>query len=90
MAVIIAIHEIADPDRFWGGNLDLPDGTTLHSIFPRGDSTKAVCVWESDSVDTVRRLLDNQVGTATRNELFEVDTSHAGAMGLPTQAAARV
>jgi hypothetical protein len=89
MAIIIAIHEIADPNRFWGGNLDLPEGTALHSIFPRGDSTTAVCVWESDSVDTVRGLLDDQVGTASRNELFEVDTQHAGATGLPAGVTAR-
>jgi hypothetical protein len=90
LAFIIAIHEIADPERFWGGQLDLPAGTTLHSIFPRGDSRKAVCVWESDSPATVSRILDEQVGDASRNELFEIDTQHAGAMGLPAAATASV
>jgi hypothetical protein len=85
---IIAIHEIADPDRFWGGQLDLPEGTTLHSIFPRTDSRKAVCVWESDSPDTVKRILDEQVGDASKNEFFQIDTQHAGAYGLPAQATA--
>ena len=32
MAYIAAIHDIRDPDRFWGGQLDLPEGVQLHSI----------------------------------------------------------
>jgi len=44
VAYIAAIHDIGDPDRFWGGLLDLPEGMQLHSIWPRGDRTRAVCL----------------------------------------------
>ena len=59
---VIAIHQISDPDAFWGGELNLPDGTTLPSVLPNADGTRAVCVWESDSVDTVRNLVEGAAG----------------------------
>jgi hypothetical protein len=45
---IVAIHEISDPETFWGAaeGMDLPEGTTLHSAIPNEDGTRAVCVWE--------------------------------------------
>jgi hypothetical protein len=88
MTYIVAIHDIRDPDRFFGGQLDLPEGVQLHSIWPRGDRSKAVCLWEADTTEDVRSVLDSQVGDASVNELFEVDTANQAAMGLPTSAAA--
>ena len=41
---VIAIHEITDPDAFWGGQLDMPDGTELPTVAPNADGTRAVCV----------------------------------------------
>ena len=86
MAYIAAIHDIRDPDRFWGGSLDLPEGVQLHQIFPRDDRTRAVCLWEADSTDDVRSVLDTQVGDASVNELFEIDTQNPATMGLPSLA----
>jgi len=88
MAYIAAIHEIRDPDRFWGGQLDLPEGVQLHSIWPRGDRTRAVCLWEADTTDDVRNVLDSQVGEASVNELFEIDSANPAMMGLPASAGA--
>jgi hypothetical protein len=87
MAYFVAIHEIADPGRFWGGDLQLRPGMALHDIFPRGDASKAVCLWEADSADSIHQVLDDGVGDASRNEIFEVDTEHPAAQGLPTSAA---
>ncbi len=80
---IVAIHEISDPQTFWGAaeGLDLPQGTTLHSAIPNNDGTRAVCVWESDSVDTVRDFVDGNVGQVSKNEFFAVNEQNA--MGLP-------
>jgi hypothetical protein len=81
---IVAIHDISDPKTFWGAaeGLDLPDQTTLHSAIPNEDGTRAVCVWESDSVDTVRNFVDGNVGHVSKNEFYAVDEQNA--MGLPS------
>ena len=83
MAYIVAIHEIADPERFWGTSLELPSDVKLHSSFPREGGSRAVCLWEADSADTVRTILDDAAGDFSRNEFFEVDTAHPGTTGLP-------
>jgi hypothetical protein len=31
---VIAIHSISDPEAFWGGQLDLPEGTELPFVAP--------------------------------------------------------
>jgi hypothetical protein len=79
---VIAIHSISDPEAFWGGELDLPDGTTLPTVLPNGDGTRAVCVWESDSVGTVKNLVEGAAGEISSNEYFEVNADNA--QGLPS------
>jgi hypothetical protein len=78
---VIAIHSISDPDAFWGGSLDLPDGTELPAVLPNGDGTRAVCIWKSDSVDTVRDLVEGAAGEISENEYYEVNSGSA--QGLP-------
>lgn len=84
MGYIVAIHDISDPDRFWSAADPslIPPGVALHATYPREDGTRAVCLWEADSVDTVRDLIESATGDASRNEFFEVDPQHAGARGL--------
>jgi hypothetical protein len=91
MSYVVAIHEISDPDRFWGAAdpSAIPEGVTLHATYPRGDGARAVCLWEADSVDTVRDLVDGLAGDAARNEFFEADPQHMGALGLSPAAGAR-
>jgi hypothetical protein len=84
----IAIHAISDPQTFWAAAADLqpPEGTTLHSAIPNDDGSRAVCVWESDSLDTVRDFVESNAGEISKNEYFEVNEQNA--MGLPQSAAA--
>lgn len=84
MPYVVAIHDISDPDRFWSSAdaSKLPQGVALHATYPRADGSRAVCLWEADSVDTVRKLVDEVTGDASRNEFFEADPEHAGALGL--------
>jgi hypothetical protein len=86
MTYIVAIHEISDPERFWGAAdpSRVPPGIALHQSYPREGGTRAVCLWEADSVAVVRDLIEDVVGDASNNEFFEVDTTHAGLRGLPT------
>jgi hypothetical protein len=48
--------------------------------------TRAVCVWESESLDSVRDCVETTAGAITTNEYFEVDQQKA--TGLPTGATA--
>jgi hypothetical protein len=79
---VIAIHSISDPERFWGGPLDLPDGVSLHSVLPNYDGSRAVCVWEADSVGTVRDLVEGAAGEISNNEYYEVNGQSA--QGVPS------
>lgn len=87
---VVAIHTISDPQAFWGaaetGMGQIPDGTTLHSAIPSQDGSQTVCLWESDSVATVRDLVEDMVGHVSTNEYFPVDDQQA--VGLPAPAPA--
>ena len=81
---VIAIHSISDPESFWGGELDLPDGVTLQSALPNADGSRGVCVWEADSAATVEEIVESAAGQISDNEYFEVDADNA--RGLPVAA----
>jgi hypothetical protein len=78
---VIAVHSISDPDAFWGGKLDLPDGTELPIVVPSSDGKRGVCIFKSDSVDTVRNLVDGATAKVSRNEYFAINERNA--QGLP-------
>jgi hypothetical protein len=59
----------------------LPAGMKPVCFVPAANQKTTFCVWEADSVDTVKKFIDRETGTAARNEYFEVDTKNA--MGLP-------
>jgi hypothetical protein len=92
VSYVVAIHTISDPERFWSSAAEaapnLPSGVSLHSTFPQHDGTRAICLWEADSVDRVRELVDGATGSFSSNEYFEVDAGHAGTRGLPTETSA--
>ena len=78
---VVAIHSISDPEAFWGGSLDLPEGTELPTVAPSPDGRRAVCLWKSDSVETVRNVVEGAAGEISDNEYFEVNAQNA--QGLP-------
>ena len=78
---VIAIHSVSNPDAFWGAQLALPEGTELPFVAPSSDGTRGVCVFKSDSVDTVRNLVDGAAGAISSNEYHAVNESNAH--GLP-------
>src|ERR671937_717006 len=78
---VIAIHSVSDPDAFWSAQLDLPEGTELPIVAPSSDGTRGVCVFKSDSVDTVRNLVDGAAGAISTNEFHAVNEGNA--QGLP-------
>jgi len=80
---VIAIHDISDPDRFFGAaqSTPVPEGMTLHSMLPNADGSRCVCVWQADSEEDVKDLVDRTVGDVSRNEFFAVNADSA--QGLP-------
>jgi hypothetical protein len=78
---VVSIHSISDPETFWGSPLDLPEGTELPIIAPSSDGTQGVCVFKSDSVNTVRDLVDGAAGAISRNEFYALNEHNA--QGLP-------
>jgi hypothetical protein len=61
----------------------LPEGLKGLMYLPGADGRKADCVWEAPSVDALRNFLDQEIGTAARNDYFQINT--ASAFGLPGQ-----
>ena len=78
---VISIHTVSDPDAFWSGKLDLPVGTELPIVVPSADGTRGVCIFTSDSVDTVRNLVEGAAGAISSNEYFAINEGNA--QGLP-------
>ena len=77
---VISIHAVSDPDAFWGGQLDLPEGTELQVVAPSADGGRGVCIFESDSVDTVKNLVDGATAKISKNDFFALSEK---AQGLP-------
>ena len=36
---VISIHSVSNPEAFWGGQLNLPEGTELPIVAPSSDGT---------------------------------------------------
>jgi len=79
---ITAIHSISNPEKFWDAaqTTPIPDGMKLHSTYPNADGTRAVCLWEANSLEDVRGLVDGVMGDSSENEFYAVG---ANAQGLP-------
>jgi hypothetical protein len=81
---VSVIHTTSDPETFWSkiqAAGDPPEGLKLHTVFPSGDGSKAVCLWAGPSAEAVRELVEGTVGEVSDNEYIEVDESKA--QGLP-------
>jgi hypothetical protein len=78
---IVALHEISNPGAFWGGQLDLPKGTELSVVVPSAEGDRGVCIFTSDSLDTVRNLVDGATSSVSKNEFFAINETSA--QGLP-------
>jgi hypothetical protein len=61
----------------------LPQGLKGLMYLPGTDGRKADCLWEAQSVDALKNFLDREIGTAARNDYFQINT--AAAFGLPGQ-----
>jgi hypothetical protein len=88
---VVVQHRITDPEKFFSMNAEEvagggPAGVQGRQFFPSQDHSAAVCLWEADSIESLRDYLDPATRGVAENEYFEVDTQRA--MGLPQPAAA--
>jgi hypothetical protein len=78
---VVAVHRITDPESFYpaveAGMKDMPQGMQVRTFLPSRDGSAAVCIWEADSVDSVRSLVDGTVGEYSDNEFFEANVEKA-------------
>jgi hypothetical protein len=84
-------HRITNPEKFFSLDAEEignggPSGAQVLQFFPFRDQSAAICLWEANSIDTLRDYLDPATAGASENGYFEVDSEHA--MGLPDTAAA--
>ena len=77
------VHHISDPEGFEAAEqraleAGLPEGISLpiHAATP--DHTTGMCIWEGESVESVKELVESVVGEYSENEYFEVEVD-----GLP-------
>jgi hypothetical protein len=56
-------------------------GTELPIVAPSSDGTRGVCVFKSDSVNTVRNLVEAAAGKISSNEYHAINEGNA--QGLP-------
>jgi hypothetical protein len=89
---VVVQHTISDPATFWNSAdpTAFPPSVHLHHTFPTPDGRHAVCLWESESVDAVRDVLEPLIGSISRNEYFAVENREGFARpsGVPQTAAA--
>jgi hypothetical protein len=74
---VTVLHHIHDPEGFVAAEekaleAGLPPGVTLPMHAATLDHRFGVCVWEGESVDAVRDLVESVVGDHARNEYFEM------------------
>jgi len=72
---VLVQHSISDPAIFWNtaDPANNPPNVKLQHSFPTPDGTRAVCIWEAESVDAVRNFLEPLFGKVSRNEYFTVE-----------------
>jgi hypothetical protein len=78
---VFTIHSVSDPAAFWSGQLDLPEGTELPIAVPSADGTRGVCVFKTDSIDTVRNVVEGATAQISNNEYYPINENNA--QGLP-------
>jgi hypothetical protein len=78
---VFTVHQVSDPEAFWSGKLNLPQGTELPVVIPSADGSRGVCIFKSDSLETVRSVVDGATSTVSKNEFYAINEGNA--LGLP-------
>lgn len=87
---VVIQHRIKDPEQFFAGDPEQvasggPPGVRGRQFLVSQDRSTAVCLWEADSVDSLRDYMDGLTGDSAENTYFEVD----GEISMGLQEASR-
>ncbi len=78
-------HTINDADRFWQTAEkeipNLPGNLKLISSYPSPDGKSCNCLWQTASVASLQKYMDETFGPFAKNFCYEVAPSKA--IGLP-------
>ncbi|HKF90807.1 MAG TPA: hypothetical protein VKC52_04940 [Acidimicrobiia bacterium] len=94
---VVVQHEIRDQQTaFKRGerlikNEAAPLGVRALQFYPSHDGSAVTCLWEADSVESVRQYVDTTLGDSSDNTCYEVDPNQAFSAqpsGLPVSPAA--
>ncbi len=74
---VTVIHRIHDPEGFQAAEAKaleagLPSGVALPIHAATSDHTLGICIWEGDSVEAVREVVEGVVGPYATNEYYEM------------------
>jgi hypothetical protein len=85
---VVVEHTISDADGFWNTAErelpNLPATLKLHQSTPTADWQKAYCLWEVDSIDSLKSWMEPALSNFSSNEYHEVLAEKA--IGLPQSA----
>lgn len=83
--LVIAHHQISDPEYFWGAakekTQNLPSNLKLHGVYPAADQKTGTCIWEANKVQDVQNFVDKITAKSAKNYCYEVNEKES--MGLP-------
>jgi hypothetical protein len=94
---VIVQHQFKDQQKAFSRgerlikNEGAPRGVRGLQFYPSQDGSAATCLWEADSVESVREYVDSTLGDSSENTCYEVDANQAFAerpSGLPASPAA--
>ena len=75
------IHDAATFQRRAESAMPPPDGLHVHMFLPADDLSRATCLYEASTLDSVREFVDGALGDASTNRYFPIAEDHA--IGLP-------
>jgi hypothetical protein len=88
---VVVHHRIIDREKFLATDPQVlagnaPPGVHVRHFLPARDASAADCLWNTESLNTLRDYLDPATRGICENTYFEVDSGFA--MGLPEKASA--
>ncbi|ONI90026.1 hypothetical protein ALI22I_14055 [Saccharothrix sp. ALI-22-I] len=92
-------HQIRNPETAFARGRRLisgdgaPETIKVLQFYPSQDLAHVVCLWESDSVESVQRWVDTTLGDSSENLCYPVANEQAFAerpLGLPSRPALSV
>src|SRR3954469_7390222 len=80
---VVVHHRLTDAQTAFARGADLLEGkgagpgVRVLQFYPSRDQSAVACLWEADSVDTVREYVDSTLGDSSENSYFAVDADQA-------------